>query len=522
MTRAMQPLVRVARVAVNRVDAGFNRLYGSRLNPLYHSGALVVALLVVLIVTGLYLLLFYRVGSPYASMERIQDQVWAGRWIRSLHRFASDAAIPAILLHALRMLVQGKSWGQRTVAWVTGVGLVGLFMVCGWTGYVMVWDIQAQVLAVEGARLLDILPILSEPISRTFVGERPLGSAFFFMNLFLHVALPIGLGVVLWLHVARVARPVLLPPRKVTGAVVGLLFAASVVWPVSLGPEADLFRVPGSAPFDVFYTFWIPAAIAMPAWTVWVVGGGLVGFLLLVPLWTRPRPERRPARSVVNERLCTGCEQCVMDCPFQAITMVERSDGRAGLTARVDPALCVSCGICVGSCAPMGVGPPGRTGRDQLAEVGTFLAARRPGSGEVVVIGCMRGAGEIAALERFDGAPVLPIQCAGSLHTSVIEALLRGGAGGVMVVSCPARDCWNREGGKWVEARMYQDREAELKERVDRRRVRLIEAGASEGGLVQHELAAFRLALHEARVDFAAEEIDLLAMCARAAAEDKP
>jgi ferredoxin len=519
MTHALQPLIRGARGALGRADAGLNRLYGSRFNPLYHSGAVVVALLVVLIVTGLYLLVFYRVGSPYASMERIQDQLWAGRWIRSLHRFASDAAIPAILVHALRLLLEGKSWGQRTMAWVTGVMLVGVFMVCGWTGYVMVWDIQAQVIAVEGARLLDVLPIVSEPISRTFVGERPLGSAFFFMNLFLHVALPIGLGVLLWLHVARVARPVLLPPRRVTWSVVGLLFAASVLWPVGLAPEADLFRIPGSAPFDIFYTFWIPVTTAMSPWAVWTVGGVLVGGLVLVPLWTRPRAEQRPGPSEVNERLCTGCEQCVLDCPYEAITMVERTDGRPGLAARVDPGLCVSCGICAGSCAPMGVGPPGRTGRDQLGEVSAFLATRRPGERDVVLIGCTRGAGGIADLERFEGAHVLPVRCAGSLHTSVIESLLRGGVGGVMVVSCPAGGCWNREGATWVEARMYHEREAELQARVDRRRVRLVEAGAFEHTRVQHELAAFRTALLGSGITGAGEEIDIVDLCARSVSE---
>ncbi|NIP82298.1 MAG: hydrogenase iron-sulfur subunit, partial [Gemmatimonadetes bacterium] len=55
------------------------------------------------------------------------------------------------------------------------------------------------------------------------------------------------------------------------------------------------------------------------------------------------------------------------------------------------------------------------------------------------------------------------------LHTSVIEYLVRAGAGGVMVVACPPRDCWNREGVTWLEERVYNEREAELKDRVDRR-----------------------------------------------------
>ena len=40
------------------VDGWMNRVFGSRYNPLYQSGAIVVLLLGVLILTGLYLLLF--------------------------------------------------------------------------------------------------------------------------------------------------------------------------------------------------------------------------------------------------------------------------------------------------------------------------------------------------------------------------------------------------------------------------------------------------------------------------------
>ena len=47
------------------------RLYGSPANPLYQSGTIVIALLLVLIVTGLWLIFFYRVGAPYASVADI-------------------------------------------------------------------------------------------------------------------------------------------------------------------------------------------------------------------------------------------------------------------------------------------------------------------------------------------------------------------------------------------------------------------------------------------------------------------
>jgi hypothetical protein len=41
------------------------------------------------------------------------------------------------------------------------------------------------------------------------------------------------------------------------------------------------------------------------------------------------------------------------------------------------------------------------------------------------------------------------------------------------VFGCPPRDCVGREGPKWLRERLFNDREAELQPRVDRRRVRI-------------------------------------------------
>lgn len=500
--------------ALTGADALFNRLYGWQHNPLYHSGALVVALLLVLVATGLYLTIFYRVGAPYESVARLTDQVWLGRWIRSLHRYAADAVIVAALIHALRMLLQGRRWGARSLAWISGMLLLGLMLFVGWTGYVMVWDGQGQLLAVEGARLMDLLPIFAEPISRTFVGERPLPDAFFFLNLFLHLALPMGLGLLIWIHTSRLARPGFLPPRRLGWGTVLLLVSLAVVWPVEMAPPADLMRLPGRASLDLFYVFWLPLTARMPVVAVWAVGLLLNLVFLGVPWWSRPPVGERPLPSAVDEGLCTGCEQCFLDCPYEAITMVGRADGREGLVARVNPGLCVGCGICTGSCAPMGVGPPGRTGRDQLAEVRALARGQALPAG-VVLVACDRGVGAGARDGRLLGGPALTVQCAGNLHTSTIELLLRLGAGGVLVTACPPRDCWNRQGARWLEARMYHDREAELHERVDLRRVRLVYAARSELGLLRAELRDLRRQVEALSEDGPEEAFDLVRMCDR-------
>jgi ferredoxin/coenzyme F420-reducing hydrogenase delta subunit len=508
----------LARRPLAAADGLMNRIYGWRFNPLYQSGTLVVAAFLLMLGTGLYLLLFYRIGSPYASIERIDAQVLAGRWMRALHRYAADLAVAAGALHALRMFAQGRSWGPRSLAWISGLALFFLLFVCGWTGYVMLWDAQAQVLAIEGARILDALPIFSEPIGRTFVGDRPVPSAFFFLNLFLHIALPIGMALGLWIHVSRLARPVLLPPPALLWTTVGLLFALSVLFPAPLGPPARLDALFERVEIDLFYAFWLPASRVLEPGEAWLAlaAGGLA--LVLAPLWTRPRRAELPAPSVGNERLCTGCDQCALDCPYDAIAMVPR-DGMdpEERFARVAPELCVSCGICSGSCAPMAIGPPGRTGRDEIAELRAFAAARPGLAGEVVVTACRCAAGRLDGAAELDGAPLATFSCIGNLHSSGVELFLRAGASGVLVWSCPPRDCWYREGPRWLDERLYRGREAELRESIDRQRIRVVHAGEGEHARIRRELAGFRLelaALPRARGD---AEIDLERLCERGA-----
>jgi coenzyme F420-reducing hydrogenase delta subunit len=187
--------------------------------------------------------------------------------------------------------------------------------------------------------------------------------------------------------------------------------------------------------------------------------------------------------------------------------------------ARVDPDLCVGCGICAASCAPMGVGPRARTGRDQLAVARSFVERLQPAGTGIAVLAC--GNGHQALYERLSrpGRTLYPTGCSGGVHTSVVELLVRRGFAGVAVLSCPPRNCFYREGPKWAEARLFHGRDAPLPERVDRRRILHAAFSAAEPNRIERELAAFESRLSE--LEIAAEDsFDLVAECDRAKADE--
>ena len=499
--------VRLLRFATDPLERLLDRIYGSKWNPFYQSGNLAVLAFLVCLASGLVLFLWYHIADPHGSVRAIQESLPGGAWLRSLHRYSADLAVVAIAAHTVRKLLQGHTWGPRALAWISGVVLLLVTLFSGWTGLVMVWDVQGQGIAIAGARLLDLLPIFSEPISRSFSGEVPPASSFFFMALFLHVALPLGLGALLWLHVSRISRPALLPPRPMIRFLLAALATAALLAPLDLPPAADLLALPGVVPTDLFFAFWLPLSHALSPGAQAALWLGLLGMLAAAPWWWRPR--RAIAVSSVDESHCTGCTHCYQDCPYEAIAMVPRSDlsQSSALVARVDPERCVGCGICAASCAPMGVGPAERDGRDQLVAARAYLERYRlkapagPTGREVVLVACRNGAlaqlGAQPGTLAIPGVELYPTGCSGSVHTSVIELLVRRGIGGVFVLSCPPRNCYFREGPKWLEARLEHGRDAALHLRVDRRRVAFASLSATETAAIRAAVSAFQRAVAE-------------------------
>jgi ferredoxin len=461
---------------IEGIDRVFDRTYSSKYNPLHRTGTLASLCLTVALVTGVYLLFVYEIGRPYESMTGIQHDPYLGRWIRALHRYVSDAAVVAILIHALRLLVQGKTWGPRALAWITGILLAGMMFVSALTGFVLVWDEFAQKLAVAGAKMLRLLPLFPEPPDRAFVGDKPVLSQFFFMNLFLHVAVPLGMVCFLWLHTSRLARAAWFPERRVVWWALSGLVLLSLLCPAPLPPAADLLAIPGRVSTDWVYGFWIPLAQGSPAAALASIAF-LAGLLLLLPWLVRPGKGDRPPAAFVEPERCEGCQQCFRDCPYDAIEMIPgRHPEVHPLLANVLPDLCVSCGICAGSCSSLAIGPEGRTATHQLASARQLVAATASPGQRALVVSCRNNGGVPPRLrdrfERNHSMAQFEVDCVGTLHPGTVS-YLGSHFGTTVVLGCPAQNCVHREGALLADARILGERNPAIPGRIARLPVRV-------------------------------------------------
>jgi len=436
-----------------------------RLNPLYHTGTITVFLFGIVTLTGIYLTAFYQYGfeASYDAVAGIEANL-AGRLMRAGHRYASIAMVVTSLLHGWRTFFQDRFRGARWVAWVSGVVMMLLVWIIGVTGYWLIWDERTQVLngvftrAIAGTKTgLDFLiDNLLSPVAGS-------GWPFLLLIFLVHIGLSVGLGVLIWVHLKRLNRALVLPPRFWMILVGGSVVIASLIWPVGMLDALDPNRLPGTFPLDPFYLFLMPAGLG---WSPGVLWGG---FLLLSTLvaavpWLLRRRKLDPI--VVHPERCTGCTLCVADCPYRALEMIPRDDDtKYRQLAIVHEELCVSCGVCIGSC-PTEALTLGTAPVEALWDEVRRLAAS--GDDPKLVLTCERhalhGASGQLGEDRLDnGGHVIPVTCVGMIHPGLVTAALDAGAGDVHVIGCPPADCANREGNTWLQARLDRERVPRLK-----------------------------------------------------------
>ncbi len=191
-----------------------------RIRRTFCLGGLAFLALVVVTVTGLLLMFYYRPTPEYAyaDIEDLMHVVPYGKLLRNMHRWGAHAMVLLVIGHMTRGFLAGAYRPPREFNWVVGVLLLVSTLFLSFTGYLLPWDQLAFWAVTVGTNMAAAVPVLGHAGPFTIVGEdgdvralllgdRVVADAALLRFYVLHcVVVPVVMGVLLMVHFYRVRR----------------------------------------------------------------------------------------------------------------------------------------------------------------------------------------------------------------------------------------------------------------------------------------------------------------------------
>jgi len=148
----------------------------------YCLGGITAFLFVVQGLTGIMLSFYYKptAAEAYTSIQYIESQVRFGAAIRMIHHWAANGMIVICLAHMMRVFIMGAYKKPRELNWISGVVLLVLTLLFGFTGYLLPWDQRAYWATTVGTDIGGAVPAVGNLILVLLrvgwdVGEATLG-----------------------------------------------------------------------------------------------------------------------------------------------------------------------------------------------------------------------------------------------------------------------------------------------------------------------------------------------------------
>jgi ubiquinol-cytochrome c reductase cytochrome b subunit len=175
----------------------------------FRLGFFAVFLFLVEIITGVILMIYYTPTpeAAYQSILRLMSEVPFGELLRDMHRLAGEAMIVVVALHMLRVYLTGSYRQERAFTWLTGVMLLLVTLVLGFSGYLLPWDQLAYWAVTIGTSMVEAVPVFGPQLNLLLRGAPEIGADGLLRFYLLHVIfLPLLGIVILGAHYYRVSR----------------------------------------------------------------------------------------------------------------------------------------------------------------------------------------------------------------------------------------------------------------------------------------------------------------------------
>jgi len=180
-------------------------------------GSAALTAFIVLALTGVILAMYYEPstsidpvsGKPvaYTSIESITNELTLGWLVRGTHRWGASVFIILLFLHMGRVFLFGAYKYPRELTWITGVLILVMGMLMGFTGYLLPWDQTAYWATVVGINLNGTAPFAGPWLAQFLATGPEIGSETLAKWYALHMlAIPGALIALIGVHIYLVTR----------------------------------------------------------------------------------------------------------------------------------------------------------------------------------------------------------------------------------------------------------------------------------------------------------------------------
>jgi ubiquinol-cytochrome c reductase cytochrome b subunit len=169
----------------------------------YFFGSLALVVLVMQLLTGIFLTMFYKPGelTSFDSVEYIMREVQWGWLIRYLHSTGASAFFIVVYLHMFRALLYGSYKAPRELLWLIGMLVYLALMAEAFMGYVLPWGNMSFWGAQVIVNLFGTIPGIGPGLVEWIRGDYGIADATLTRFFSLHVAaVPLGLLLLVMLH----------------------------------------------------------------------------------------------------------------------------------------------------------------------------------------------------------------------------------------------------------------------------------------------------------------------------------
>jgi len=171
----------------------------------YYWGGISLFLFLVQCVSGVLLLVYYRPGpDAYESVRQITFVMHFGWLIRSIHSWSANLMIFSVIVHMFSVFFMKAYRKPREFGWFSGMGLLGLAAIFGFSGYLLPMDELSYFATKVGLEIPASIPWVGSFIANMLRGGLEVGDVtvqrFFALHVVVLPALFIPLlGFHLWL-----------------------------------------------------------------------------------------------------------------------------------------------------------------------------------------------------------------------------------------------------------------------------------------------------------------------------------